>query len=902
MITAKNNRHPQICEEEISACCLDDRRRKIIIGDIKGKIAVFNCSNGALMKTVHKAYGSTCVSLHYFDEAKRFIAGFARGQVCIFDENVLEECILIRQFECYGEVRAELEMKDPRKEKGATSTSTAKIRDDSKLPKEMLSIEFDHQTHTVATAGSTDGMLRLWDYDSSKCAAEISVCNVKTSQIVHLKMLLPYPLLVTSDSSGNIILWGSRGVKWVGMRIAAFVNMTPASAQTEPKPRNSDETDTAPRRALPPKSRTPLSVQRAEEEAQWTDESDNDDSMVEFHDVKSSSRLKKADSTKNFTEVYERSLLLAEKLYLDSEAKWGRCSAAHAIGWNAAQLLLITGDDLGNVRCFSLRDAMADLQKETLLNSTEYDDHTILGLCKDIIRDESAALAPIDHDISPYLLARRHDAMSYLGIRFQWALYAHNDRIINCTCTPDGVLTSGADRLVKMWTFDGLPIGTLLQSVPIGMRSRTWDLTLDTKSIIQHENEELDKIIEQVTELALHGDKPDIYSMDFTGMQLGAESANFSQSVLRQRIEKTTQILGLDFPTTGQSKAQNSDDLYSVDMSSVAGSVSSSAAGKSLADALSEIKSTESGVDYEFKTKSMSYIQQRRKANKLENLSKQYEEKSGVHLNTTNKEISIWENEDDEKDKHVDFDKLLSNANTKVVRDDASVNDDLYSVDTINEKREKSKQKRAASKNFIESKIADSIKKVQERGPRTISMLNSCKKYRNFSALDEAIQTNGASKLSMNLTQEEAAEIRAVRERKIRGASVVSSSFLMSARDRKNSALMAAGIKAAAAAASGSVSSTSPKAAARHRQNSVDTENTDDSLKQHLQLFHAFDGSGSIRTSGGGGGGGESPKSLALAGRTEPQSPSADHDGTPAGSRSPQAFSARTGVNTPGEL
>ena len=822
------------------------------------------------MKRVHKAWGSTCVSLHYFDEAKRFIAGFARGQVCIFDENVLEECILIRQFECYGDIRMELELKDPRR------TGTGKS-DKAALMKEMLTIDFDHTTHTIATAGATDGILRLWDYDSSKCTAEVVVCDVKTSQIVFMKMLHPYPLVVTSDSSGNIVLWGSKGTKWVGLRLTSFLNMTPASAEHEPKSRHQDDNDSAPRRALPPMSRTPLCIRRAEETALLMAASDyEDEDVVIFRDVKTP-KSDRSETQAAIDAYREKTLLLAEKQYFDSEAKWGRCSAAHAMGWNAQDMLLVTGDDLGHIRCFSLRDAMIDIQKDLLLNHPEQEVN-ILGLCKDIDRDDTAALAPIDHDISTYLLSRKNDAMAYLGVRFRWSLYAHTDRIINCTCTPNGVLTSAADRLVKMWDFDGKPLGTLLQSVPIGSRSKTWDLLLDVKSIIQHENEELDEIIERVSELAKTGEKPDISSMDFTGMQLGEESANFSQSVLRQRIERTTKILGIDFPTSNQQQLKNmqsNDDNYSIDMSTIngtingGGSCSVSSGGKSLSDALNEIKSTDSGVDYEFKTKSMSYIQQRRKANKLQNLSKQYEEKSGVQLNTTNKEISIWEEEDTNNNKaDVDFDKLLSTANTTPQRNDLTINDDMYSIDLIEEKRKMSETRQLNRKSStITSKIADSIKQAHQRGPRTISMLQSCKKHKGFGALNEAIETNGANKCSTELTEEEILEIRTQRERKIRSASTVTSSFLMNLKDRKSSTLLSAGLKVATAAGQqqnrGSMNSNMSAGgrSARYRHNSADTEFTEESLTGSVrhQLTRL-----SVNTSTVGG---DSPKSTHSAGQ-----------------------------------
>jgi WD40 repeat protein len=88
--------HTNICGSDISASCLDDRKRKIILGDVNGHIKVFNCSNGQYMKGCNYHTHAAVVSLQYYDEAKRFLAGFANGVVGIFDENEMEECILIR--------------------------------------------------------------------------------------------------------------------------------------------------------------------------------------------------------------------------------------------------------------------------------------------------------------------------------------------------------------------------------------------------------------------------------------------------------------------------------------------------------------------------------------------------------------------------------------------------------------------------------------------------------------------------------------------------------------------------------------------------------------------------------------------------------------------------------------
>jgi hypothetical protein len=84
----------------------------------------------------------------------------------------------------------------------------------------------------------------------------------------------------------------------------------------------------------------------------------------------------------------------------------------------------------------------------------------------------------------------------------------------------------------------------------------------------------------------------------------------------------------------------------------------------------------------------------------------------------------------------------------------------------------------------VKSKIMESIKNVHDTGPRTISMINSCRKYSTYTALDEAIAQNNESMPPSNegsqvLTShhhhhgaspgpgpEELAEMRANREKK----------------------------------------------------------------------------------------------------------------------------------------
>lgn len=73
------------------------------MGDANGNIGVFNCSNGQHMKGIDYAAHSAVISLQYYDEAKRFLAGFASGVVGIFDENEMESCALIRCLDSHSQ-------------------------------------------------------------------------------------------------------------------------------------------------------------------------------------------------------------------------------------------------------------------------------------------------------------------------------------------------------------------------------------------------------------------------------------------------------------------------------------------------------------------------------------------------------------------------------------------------------------------------------------------------------------------------------------------------------------------------------------------------------------------------------------------------------------------------------
>lgn len=83
-------------DDEISVACLDDRNRKVITGTQKGKIAVFNCLNGALMKE-GKSHNSYVSGLLYVSEARCVISTSWDRTLRVYYEEPQDELLLIRE-------------------------------------------------------------------------------------------------------------------------------------------------------------------------------------------------------------------------------------------------------------------------------------------------------------------------------------------------------------------------------------------------------------------------------------------------------------------------------------------------------------------------------------------------------------------------------------------------------------------------------------------------------------------------------------------------------------------------------------------------------------------------------------------------------------------------------------
>lgn len=72
---------------------------------------------------------------------------------------------------------------------------------------EVTALEYSEHLSLIAT-GATNGIIFIWDFEMSRLEG---ACINHTREILSLKFLAPYPILVSSSADGYICIWGVRG-------------------------------------------------------------------------------------------------------------------------------------------------------------------------------------------------------------------------------------------------------------------------------------------------------------------------------------------------------------------------------------------------------------------------------------------------------------------------------------------------------------------------------------------------------------------------------------------------------------------------------------------------------------------------------------------------------------------
>ncbi|RLN11140.1 hypothetical protein BBJ28_00027028, partial [Nothophytophthora sp. Chile5] len=194
---------------DLTTLCLDSRERKFIIGDhvvlnhdvcsthiAGGNIQVFDYLNGSHMKSFaypelgNRAHAAEVTKLCYCAEHMAVISVSWDCSINIHDESDSERGVLLRRLD------------------GGHST-------------DITALSFSYHLSLLAS-GSSDCSLQVWDYEFGRLDA---TCIGHVSGLRSLHFLDPFPLLLSSDSTGNLCFWAMRpAARFKGKCVFRFRN------------------------------------------------------------------------------------------------------------------------------------------------------------------------------------------------------------------------------------------------------------------------------------------------------------------------------------------------------------------------------------------------------------------------------------------------------------------------------------------------------------------------------------------------------------------------------------------------------------------------------------------------------------------------------------------------------
>ena len=87
--------------------------------------------------------------------------------------------------------------------------------------KDIICGDYSHNLGLIAT-GSRDNRVRVWEYERVKLEDEIIA---HTSEVVLVKFIQPFPLLITADNTGVLMLWLTRPHEKANQCVVIWRNM-----------------------------------------------------------------------------------------------------------------------------------------------------------------------------------------------------------------------------------------------------------------------------------------------------------------------------------------------------------------------------------------------------------------------------------------------------------------------------------------------------------------------------------------------------------------------------------------------------------------------------------------------------------------------------------------------------
>jgi WD40 repeat protein len=459
----------QIMPSEITASCLDDRKRKFILGDDQGNICVFNYMNGAMMKSMNQQ-GGEILKLIYCMESKAVLSLAADKAIVVHDEMDPEKGNVLRMMDL-----------------------SQQHTDD------ITCIALSHPTSLIAS-GSNDRTVRVWDFETGKLDGILK----HDAPLAALHFLADLPLLVAADASGVIKVWGVRmtsfkyeccfsflhgkpepGVNYNFMkdnrgRSIFFPDIQPTSDPVGPlgvltAEEEADEARAAEEAVLQAKEEEDAAAQakadkkaaakggaKADKKGGAKEAKGEGEAKAESKEERREAEAKEAEA-----KVEAEAKAKADTKAAEERVPLGRHSAARgpslplAISFDPERKTLYTGDDNGCVQAWGIRTMI----EESGVTPVALPDATRMRRRASYVPRVSQSAAP-----------------SVSGCVHKWSVQGHTDCVTELEFVPEPecVMTSSYDRCVRMWDNRGYRYGTLLQGVANGhQRNPEWDVPVD---------------------------------------------------------------------------------------------------------------------------------------------------------------------------------------------------------------------------------------------------------------------------------------------------------------------------------------------------------------------------------------------------------------------------------------
>ncbi len=214
---------------EITGFCMDGKHRKFYVGDAYGSVRAYNVSNGVFIKAVGEE--EYMVSVDAVQKSLGVIGpvvntGGYRGEV---------EMVKKTRRDHTGEISGLCFVREDQMLLTAAFDSTINVYDEENpevTPRlrrlagghggsEITCLEYSEHSSLIAT-GSSNGYITVWDYEMSRIEG---MCSGHTREILTLRFVDPYPLLLSSSMDGFIFLWSLRGSDRPYACLCAMLNL-----------------------------------------------------------------------------------------------------------------------------------------------------------------------------------------------------------------------------------------------------------------------------------------------------------------------------------------------------------------------------------------------------------------------------------------------------------------------------------------------------------------------------------------------------------------------------------------------------------------------------------------------------------------------------------------------------